>query len=325
MGEVLKDRVAVVTGSGHGIGRAIAIALAAEGAKVVTNNRKPGGKVESNLSPEEYASLDEAGRKKLADEIEKYSGDAESTARAIIAAGGEAVPCYADITKFSDAKRLVETAAATYGSVDIIVNVAGILARGSVDEITEEEWDICLDTKPKGHFNVIHFAAPYMIKQGYGRIVNCSSGAFMGNMFYDAPHYCASNAGVVGLTRAVAGELFSQGVTCNAFCPHSQTRPRFDDVHRHEDEGRPAFPPAPDPSVLTPFIIFLCSEASAHVSGSVFFLNGNLIGRHREPTAVRTMIKPPEKGIWTVDEIDRVVDAQLLNGYHSIVSKAKRA
>ena len=325
MGDLLKDRVALVTGSGHGIGRAIAIALAAEGAKVVTNNRKPGGKIAHNLSPEEYAQLDDEGKKRLAEEMEKFSGDAESTARTIKEAGGEAIPCYADIAVFADAKRLVETTVATYGQIDIVVNVAGILARGSVDEITEEEWDICLDTKPKGHFNVIHFAAPYMIKQGYGRIVNCASGAFMGNMFYDAPHYCASNAGVVGLTRAVAGELFTNGITCNVFCPHSQTRPRFDDVHQHQDEGRPVFPPAPDPSVQTPFIVFLCSERSASVSGTVFFLNGNLIARHREPAIVRTMIKPMEKGIWTVEEIDQVVDAQLLNGYHSIVAKAKRA
>jgi 3-oxoacyl-[acyl-carrier protein] reductase len=323
MGDTLKSRVALVTGSGHGIGRAVAIALAAQGASVVTNNRKPGGKIGEIITKEEFDKLDETAQKKLTQEYENYSGDAESTAKAIKDAGGEAIPCYADISVFSDAKRLVETTVATYGKIDIVVNIAGILARGSVDEITEEEWDVCLDTKPKGHFNVIHFAAPYMIKQGYGRIVNCSSGAFMGNLFYDAPHYCASNAGVVGLTRAVAGELFSRGITCNAFCPHAQTRPRMDDIAPRHTEGRPVFPAAPDPMVMTPFIVFLCSQASAHVSGTVFFLNGNLIGRHREPHAVRTMIKPLEQGPWTVEEIDRVVDAQLLNGYHSIVGKVK--
>ena len=323
MGDMLKDRVALVTGSGHGIGRAIAIALAAEGAKVVTNNRKPGGKIDAIISKDQYDALDGATQKKLNEEYENYSGDAEKTAARIKAAGGEATPCYADISNFADAKRLVETTVSTYGKIDIVVNVAGILARGSVDEITEEEWDVCLDTKPKGHFNVIHFAAPYMIKQGYGRIVNTSSGAFMGNLFYDAPHYCASNAGVVGLTRAVAGELFSQGVTCNAFCPHAQTRPRMDDIAPKQDDGRPVFPAAPDPMNMTPFIVFLCSEQSAHVSGTVFFLNDNLIARHKEPIAVRTMIKPMDKGFWTVEEIDKVVDAQLLNGYHSIVGKVK--
>ena len=323
MGELLKGRAALVTGSGHGIGRAIAIALAAEGASVVTNNRKPGGRINEIIPKDEYDKLDKATQAKLNEEYENFSGDAEKTAARIKAAGGEATACYADISNFDDAKRLVDTTVSAYGRIDIIVNVAGILARGSVDEITEEEWDVCLDTKPKGHFNVIHFAAPYMIKQGYGRIVNTSSGAFMGNLFYDAPHYCASNAGVVGLTRAVAGELFSQGITCNAFCPHAQTRPRMDDIAPKQDDGRPIFPAAPDPSTLTPFIIFLCSEASAHVSGTVFFLNDNLIARHREPIAVRTMIKPEKLGVWTLDEIDRVVDSQLLNGYHSIVGKVK--
>ncbi|MDR0469467.1 MAG: SDR family oxidoreductase [Peptococcaceae bacterium] len=323
MGKVLKDRVALVTGSGHGIGRAVAIALAAEGAKVVTNNRKPGGKINEIIPQDEYDKLDGATKKKLDEEYENFSGDAEKTANRIKSLGGEAAPCYADISKFDDAKKLVDFTVSTYGKIDIIVNVAGILARGSVDEITEEEWDICLNTKPKGHFNVIHFAAPYMIKQGYGRIVNCASGAFMGNLFYDAPHYCASNAGVVGLTRAVAGELFTNGITCNAFCPHAQTRPRMDDIAPKQDEGRPIFPAAPDSSTETPFIVFLCSEASANVSGTVFFLNDNLIARHREPIPVRTMIKPMDKGAWTVEEIDKVVDAQLLNGYHSIVGKIK--
>jgi len=324
MGELLKDRVALVTGSGHGIGRAIAIALAAEGAKVVTNNRKPGGRIDAIIPKEEYDKLDDAAKKKLDEEFENYGGDAEKTAGKIKAMGGEATPCYADISDFDDAKMLVETTVSTYGKIDIIVNVAGILAKGSVDEITEEEWDVCLDTKPKGHFNVIHFAVPYMIKQGYGRIINCASGAFMGNRFFDAPHYCAANAGVVGLTRAVATELFSSGITCNAFCPNAQTRPTMDMMAIKKYEGRPVFPATgPDPSTLTPFIIFLCSWQSAHVSGTVFFLNDNMIARHREPAAVRTMIKPMEKGIWTVEEIDKVIDAQLLNGYQSIAEVVK--
>ena len=286
MGDLLKGRVALVTGSGHGIGRAVAIALAAEGASVVTNNRKPGGRINDIIPKEEYDNLDDATRKKLDEEYENFSGDAEKTANRIKASGGEATACYADISKSDDAKRLVDTVVATYGKIDIIVNVAGILARGSVDEITEEEWDLCLDTKPKGHFLVIHYAAPYMIKQGYGRIVNCASGAFMGNLFYDAPHYCASNAGVVGLTRAVAGELFSNGVTCNAFCPHAQTRPRMDDIAPKQDEGRPIFPAAPDPSTETPFIVFLCSEACKNVETGIFAAHMNVVLDNDGPVTI---------------------------------------
>ena len=318
MSEMLKGRVAIVTGSGHGIGRAIAIALSAEGASVVTNNRKPGGKVRANISNEAYAKLSADEKKRLEEDTERYSGDAESTARTIRNAGGQATACFCDIGSFEGAKKLVDAAVDTYGKIDIVVNVAGILAQGKVDEITEEEWDLCLDTKPKGHFNVLHFAVPHMIEQGYGRIVNCASGAFMGDRFFDDSHYCASNAGTVGLTRAVAGELWSKGITANVFCPSAATRPTVE-VRREKNSDRPIFQPPPDPEALTPFIVFLCSEASAHVSGTVFSIHGNMIGRHREPTVCRTMIKPVEKGIWTLEEIDRVVDEQLLNGYHSIV------
>jgi 3-oxoacyl-[acyl-carrier protein] reductase len=318
MGDTLKGRVAIVTGSGHGIGRAIAMALAAEGAKVVTNNRRPGGRVTANISREALDKLDAAAKKKLDEDTEKYSGDAETTAQAILSAGGEATACFADISRFDEAKKLVETAVGTYGKIDIVVNVAGILAQDSVEDITEEKWDECLNAKPKGYFNVVHFAAPYMIAQGYGRIVNCASGAFMGDRFFDDAHYCAANAGVVGLTRAIAGELYSRGITANAFCPHAHTRPSVPDLDEVRFAGRPKFPPAPDPSTLCPFIVFLCSEKSGHISGTVFSLNGNTISRHREPSVIRTMIKPVDRGIWTVEEIDRWVDSKLLNGYHSI-------
>ncbi len=321
MGELLKDRVAIVTGSGHGIGRAIALALAAEGAKVVTNNRRPGGRVTAHITPEEYEALSPEARKKLDEETAVYSGDAETTAQQIRDAGGEATACFADISRFDEAKKLVDTAVETYGGIHIIVNVAGILAQGSVEDITEQEWDECLDAKPKGYFNVVHFAAPHMIAQRYGRIVNCASGAFMGDRFFDDSHYCAANAGVVGFTRAIAGELYQFGITANCFCPNAATRPAAPSDDKPRFEGRPVLPRAPHPSTLTPFILFLCSENCRDVSGTVFSLSGNRISRHREPTVCRTMIKPMEQGKWTVEEIDRLVDEQLLNGYHSICGK----
>jgi len=282
MGELFKDHIALVTGSGHGIGRAIAIALASQGVKVVTNSRK---------------------QQKPA-EVINYYGNAEMTAQAINDIGGQAVPCYADISNFEDAKRLVETTVSVFGRIDIVVNAAESVAESSAGKLSDEEWDLSLDTKPKGYFNVIHFAVPYMAKRGYGRIANRSSAAFTGDSYYDNPHYCASDAGVVGLTRAVAVELSSHGITCNAFCPLLSAET--------------------DPLTLTPFIVFLCSEQSANVSGTVFSIEKNTIARRREPIVCRTMVKPMENGIWTVEEIDSVVDDNLLSGYYSIAGKKKR-
>jgi 3-oxoacyl-[acyl-carrier protein] reductase len=307
MGDTLKGRVAIVTGSGRGVGRAIAMALAAEGAKVVTNSRRPGGRVTAGLSGKALDKPDASAKMLL-------HGDAGTTAEQIRGAGGEATACYADISRFGEAKKLVEAAVAAYGKIDIVVNAAGIPAQGSVEEITEEKWDECLNSRPKGYFNVVHFAAPYMIAQGYGRIVNCASGAFMGDPSSDSPHYCAASAGVVGFTRAIAGELYSRGITANAFCPQPGV-PGPDEVR---SAARPASPPGPDLSALCPFIVFLCSEKSGHISGTVFSLSGNTISRHQEPSVVRTMIKPEDKGIWTVEEIDRWAQSKLLDGYRSI-------
>ena len=151
-------------------------------------------------------------------EYESFNGDAETTARAIRAAGGEASAFFADITDFDAAGRLVQYAVDTYGGIDIVVNVAGAFGFCAIEEMDQALWDKVLAVKPTGYFYVIRHAVPYMIEKGWGRIINCSSGAFMGGTIRQC-EYCAANAGVLGLTRSVARELAPKGITCNAVAP----------------------------------------------------------------------------------------------------------
>lgn len=125
MTRYLEGKVAIVTGSGQGIGRAIAAALAEQGAAVVTNNRRPGATSTTQLTPERLSKLTEEERNWVAEEMQRFGGDAESTAEMIRQRGGKAVACFADITDYDAAGRLIETAVEAFGGVDILVNVAG--------------------------------------------------------------------------------------------------------------------------------------------------------------------------------------------------------
>ena len=227
MGELLKDKVVVVTGSGQGIGRAIAVGMAQEGAKVVTNNRKRGSTGNALLGDSLLDSLDSEKREWFSKEVTEINGDAETTARAIRESGGEAIPFFGDISDFKVAAELIQTTIDRFGRIDILINAAGTFGFSSIWEITEETWDRVTGTKPKGYFNTIRHAAPHMMKQGWGRILNCTSRAFNGDVIKHA-EYCTANAGVNGLTKAAAKELLPYGITCNAFAPWAKTRASYE-------------------------------------------------------------------------------------------------
>ncbi len=325
MGDILKGRVAIVTGSGQGIGRALAMAFAAEGAKVVTNNRKKGSTGSQMITDEEYERLSDEKKKWYLEHINDVNGDAETTAQAIRLAGGEASAFFADISKFDQAEALVEFAVKTYGKIDIVANIAGSFGFSDIDKISEELWDRVTSVKPKGYFNVMRFAIPYMKKQHYGRIINCSSRAFMGDVIKHA-EYCAANAGVVGLTRAAAIELWEYGITCNAFSPFARTRAAYEleavNMTRETSImiGSAKAPPTeitPMPELMTPFLTYLASEASAEISGSMFSLAGNSISLHAEPVVCRNMFKAGSEP-WTFDEIAKSAPRSIFAGYRSI-------
>jgi len=325
LGELLKGKVAIVTGSGQGIGRAIAIGMAREGARVVTNNRKPGSTGNALLRDSLLESLDSEKRHWFSKEVTEINGDAETTARAIRDGGGEAIPFFGDISDFKTAAELIETTAARYGRIDILVNAAGTFGFDSIWEISEETWDRVTRTKPKGYFNTIRHAAPYMMKQGWGRILNCTSRAFNGDVIKHA-EYCTANAGVNGLTKAAAKELRRYGITCNAFAPWAKTRASYE-LETYDMAVSPDDSPwldrrlakkldtTPVADDVVPFLVFLCTEAAASISGSVFFVGGNDISLYSEMVPERSLTKSGEP--WTVEELMRQAPKALFSGYRS--------
>ncbi len=296
IGDRLKGRVAVVTGSGQGIGKAIALAMGREGAKVVTNNRRPG----------------------------TSGGDAEVLAKEITALGGEAIACYGSVSDFSVAQKLIQTAVDKFGRIDILVNNAGADAPRMIWNMTEEDWDLCLDSFLKGSFNCTRHAAGFMRQQKWGRIINTTSTAWLGAVGHS--NYGAAKAGLVGLTRNVAREMGRYGVTCNAYAPTAATRftvnadvvagfrKRYESglmtKERFEELSNP-----PAPETVGPFIVYLCTDAAADINGQVFDVTGGNIAIYSEPVKKKSINK--DRGLWTVEELVELVPKVLLEGYRN--------
>jgi 3-oxoacyl-[acyl-carrier protein] reductase len=325
MGSEFKDKVVIVTGSGQGIGRAIALAFAAEGAKVVTNNRKPGSTGRAQLTDEQYAALSPEDKKRFDDICADIYGDAETTAQAIRARGGEAIGVFGDISKDEDAKKIVEGAVRAFGTVHILINAAGSFGNGAITELTEAVWDKMLSIKPTGHFHMMKYAVPYMQKQKWGRIINASSKALMGDTIKMA-HYCAANAGTMGLSMGAACELFADGITVNIFSPWARTRAAYEaDFAFHGSaavDGMNAFPTAeetPDPEAIAPFLLYLCTEDARDITGTLFTLAGNSISMHQWPTVSHSMSKQGTD-YWTMDELRAATARNFLRGYRNILS-----
>ena len=329
MSNRLKGKVAVVTGSGQGIGRSIAIALAKEGAKVVTNNRKPNSTDPTNLVGYSIGSLNKERQATLKKKLAELGGDAESTAKAIKDLGGEAVPFYGDVSDFKVAGKLIKTAVDTFGNIDILVNNAGTFRYANIWDMTEEIWDTVTLNKPKSYFNCTRHAVPYMMKQKWGRIINCSSAAWLGSAMQNS-NYCAANAGVVGFTRAVSKELVNYGITCNAFCPEAYTRAAATIVARFEkmaEEGAPKneqrmkmFDSGVSADYLAPFLVYLATDEAKDITGTVFNVGGNRYAIYSNPVQLHAIDK--KEGMWTIDELVKAVPKELLKGYENPAKKA---
>jgi len=238
---LLEDRVAIVTGSGRGIGREFALCLASEGAKVVVND------VGASLSGE---ATEERPAVEVCKEIE--------------AAGGTAVPNFDSVSEFDAAQRIVQTALDNFGKVDILVNNAGIIRDKTLVKMDESDFDAVIGVHLKGSFNCTRHVAPLMKDAGYGRIINITSSAGLRGNFGQT-NYGAAKAGIMGMTFVWALELGRYGVTVNAMAPAGATRMTANLYEQADYEP----PPTLDPSLNAPLVAYLASEDAGHVNGQV--------------------------------------------------------
>ena len=331
MSKILEGKVAVVSGSGQGIGRAIAIAFAEQGAKVITNNRKAGSTGSTMITEDQVKKLSGDKQEWFKKGIEDVGGDAETTAQTIRDAGGEATPVFCDISKIKDAEHLIQTTIDTYGRIDILCNVAGAFGFAAIEDITPELWDLVNNVKPRGYFYTMKYAVPHMRKQKYGRIILCASPAITGGPVKYA-EYVTANAAVVGLTRAAAWELSADGITVNCFAPGALTRASYDLEALKLTSDSPIFvgerstsrpsrnevEVTPGPEHVAPFVSYLASDKSSGVNGSVFLVMGNRIGLYTEQTIGKTIDKD-SKEIWEINELVEKIETNLLSEYKSSI------
>lgn len=200
MAKLLEGKNAVITGAGRGIGREIALAFCRQGANVVVNDL--GGYFDGTGADKNPADEVVAESKKL---------------------GGKAVGNYESVADFAGAERIINTCVESFGSIDILVNVAGISTSVLIYNMTEQEFDRMLAVHLKGTFNCLRHASVHMKKQKSGRIINFVSDAWRAP-FYQSSHYSAAKGGIASLTRAVAKEMKYFKVTCNAVAPVAVTR-----------------------------------------------------------------------------------------------------
>ncbi len=297
MGRRLQGRVAVVTGGGRGIGRAIAESMAAEGAAIVVNDLG--------------ADPDGTARDHSA---------ADTVAAAITAVGGRAIADYSDVSDFEAAEKLIRTACAELGRIDILVNNAGILRDRMIFNMSEEEFDAVVAVNLKGSFNCARHAAVEMRRQESGRIINVTStSGLFGNS--GQANYAAAKDGIVGLTRVVARELGKYSITVNAIAPAAATRlvatiPDRATAKRHAAGVASSGLMGDSIAAVTrfaaedvaPFATYLATDAAAGINGQTFLVTGGLVALLNDPAPVRTMTKATR---WTAQEIAAVFPTAL--------------
>ncbi len=297
----LAGKVAIVTGAGHGIGRAEALELARQGARVVVNDL--GGDTKG-----EGADL----------------GVAQTVVQEIQALGGSAVANGDSVASFEGARRIVDTAIKSFGRLDILVNNAGNARPRVIYNLSEEDWDAVIAVHLKGCFNTVRHAAPIFREQRSGVIINTGSESGLGH--FGQANYSAAKEGIVGFTRTVARDLGRFGVRVNAI------RPRAIDTRLAGGEGggveagerliqtfgkhvlgnRAMKTPRPAKAEeVAALVAWLCTDSMAGVNGRTFQIGGGEVGLWSEPELIRSSLR--EEG-WTIEALDNDVLREYLVG-----------
>lgn len=278
MSDMLKNRVAVITGAGNGLGKAYAIGMARQGARIVVNDLG--------------TSFDGEGiSNDTADEVVKL----------IRKEGGDAVANYDSVAVEGGAKNIIKTAIDKYGRIDILVNNAGIIKGGLIYEMSSADWDDMIKTHLYGTFFCTHEAAVIMKEQKYGRIINTSSHNGLGLQGGSA--YSAAKEGITGFSRSVARDMAPFGVTCNILRPIAAWRGAKVKIQEFEEKR------TEDVAVL---VVYLVSEAADHINGCIFEVYNGHVGIYEEPPPVKQILW--KKGHFTSDELAEIIPQTLTKG-----------
>jgi len=244
----LKDRVAIVTGGARGIGKAIVLTFVREGAKVA------------------LVDVDKKGLEALQNETKKNKG--------------EIINISCDITKSSEVNVMVGQVKRSFGRIDILVNNAGIIRRGTIETVTEEDWDRVIEVNLKGTFNCCKAVVDIMKQQSYGKIVNVSSIAGKMGDITSAPGYGPSKAGVDALTKTLARQLAPYGINVNAVSPHAietEMSAQWSDERREEIIASIPLGRLGKPEDVAEAVLFLASDAASFITGEILDVNGGAL------------------------------------------------